>query len=139
MTPVAHHGDAVGHRHRLLLVVRHVDEGRADVAVDLRELDLQPLAELQVERAERLVEQQHRGPVDERPRHRDALLLAAGQLAGQPVAELLEPDEAERLLDAPATPSSATRAIFKPKPTLSRTVMCGKSAYDWKTVLTRRR
>ena len=37
-------------------------------------------AELQVERAERLVEQQHRGPVDQRPGERDALPLAAGQL-----------------------------------------------------------
>ena len=38
------------------------------------------LAQLQVERAERLVEQQHPGPVDERPGQRDALLLAARHL-----------------------------------------------------------
>ena len=31
-----------------------------------------------------------------------------------------------------------TRAILSPKPTLSPTVMCGKSAYDWKTVFTLR-
>ena len=85
--------------------MRDVDERGADVAVDLRELDLQPLAQLQVERAERLVEQQHRRPVDERARDGDALLLAARELAGQPVAELLEPDEPERLLD----PAAATR------------------------------
>jgi hypothetical protein len=35
------------------------------------------LAQLEVERAERLVEQQHGGAVDERARQRDALLLAA--------------------------------------------------------------
>jgi hypothetical protein len=39
------------------------------------------LAQLQVERAERLVEEQHRGVVDERAGQRDALLLAAGELA----------------------------------------------------------
>ena len=79
--------------------MRDVDEGRPDVAVDLRELDLQPLAQLQVERAERLVEQQHGRPVDERARDGDALLLSAGELAGKPVAELLQADELERLLD----------------------------------------
>ena len=34
------------------------------------------LAELEVERAERLVEEEDVGPVDERPGERDALLLA---------------------------------------------------------------
>ena len=76
-----HDRDAVGHRERLLLVVRHVDERDADVALDALELDLQLLAQLEVERAERLVEQQHGGPVHERAREGDALLLAAGELA----------------------------------------------------------
>ena len=47
----------------------------------LLELDLHLLAELEVERAERLVEQQHLRPVDDRARERDALALAAGELA----------------------------------------------------------
>ena len=54
-----HDRDAVRHRERLLLVVRHVDERDPDVALDVLQLDLQALAQLQVERAERLVEQQH--------------------------------------------------------------------------------
>ena len=108
--PVVHDGDAGRHRHRLLLVVRDVDERRADVAVDLRELDLQPLAQLQVERAERLVEQEHGGPVDERPCHRDALLLPARELAGKALAEALEPDERERLLDPRCRLGSTARA-----------------------------
>ena len=45
------------------------------------QLLLHLLAQLQVERAERLVEQQHLGPVDQRARQRDALALAARQLA----------------------------------------------------------
>ena len=51
--------------------------------LDRLELDLHLLAELQVERAERLVEEQHAGPVHERPGERHALALAAGELAGR--------------------------------------------------------
>ena len=73
----AHHGDAVGHRHRLLLVVGHEDERDPDLALDPLELDLHLLAELQVERAERLVEEEHLRVVHEGAGQRDALLLAA--------------------------------------------------------------
>ena len=65
---------------RLFLVVRDVDEGDADLGLDPLQLDLHLLAELQVERAQRLVEQQHLRLVDERPRQRHALRLAAGEL-----------------------------------------------------------
>ena len=58
----------------------HVDERDADLALDPLELELERLAQLQVERAERLVEQQHLGREHERPRERDALLLAAAEL-----------------------------------------------------------
>ena len=54
-----HHRDRVGHRHGLLLVVRDVHEGDADLGLDPLELDLHLPAQLEVERAERLVEQQH--------------------------------------------------------------------------------
>ncbi len=74
------HGEAVAHRERLLLVVRDVDERDPDLALDALELDLHLLAQLQVERAERLVEQQHLRAVDDRARERDALALAAGEL-----------------------------------------------------------
>ena len=67
------------------------------------ELELHLLAELQVERAERLVEQQRRGPVDERAGERDALLLAAGELAGPALLEPLEAHGADGLGDALAS------------------------------------
>jgi len=51
---VAHHRDPVGHRQRLLLVVGDVDERDADLALDPLQLDLHLLAQLQVQRAERL-------------------------------------------------------------------------------------
>ena len=89
-----HDGDAVGHRHRLLLVVRDHDEGDADVALDPLELDLHGLAQLEVEGAERLVEQQHLRVHDERAGQRDALLHAARELRR---LGLLAPGEAHEL------------------------------------------
>ena len=60
--------------------MRDVHEGDADLLLDALELELQLPAQAQVERAERLVEQQRPRPVDERAGERDALLLAAGEL-----------------------------------------------------------
>src|SRR5215468_11549092 len=75
---VAEHGDAIGHRHRLGLVVRDVDHGDADLAMDALDLDLHLLAQILVERAQRLIEQKHVRIEHETARERDALLLAAG-------------------------------------------------------------
>jgi hypothetical protein len=47
--------------------VGDVDEGDADVALDPLQLDLQFLAQFQVQRPERLVEQKHFRQVDQRP------------------------------------------------------------------------
>src|SRR6185503_15523894 len=81
----------------LLLVVRHIYEGDPDVALDSLQLELQALAQLEIERPERLVEQQHRRPVDQRARQRDPLLLAAGQLARLALGLPGEPDSLELL------------------------------------------
>ncbi len=82
MIPGVHHCDRVGHGHGLLLVVGDVHEGLADLVLDPLDLDLHRPAQLEVERAEWLVEQQHLGAVDERPCERDPLLLATGELGG---------------------------------------------------------
>ena len=82
---VAEDGDPVAHRQRLLLVVRHEHEGDADLSLQLLELELHRPAQLEVQGAERLVEQEHLGPVDQRPRERHALALAAREL-GRPAA-----------------------------------------------------
>jgi hypothetical protein len=75
---VAEHGDAIGHRHGLGLVVRDVDHRDADLAMDALDLDLHLLAQVLVERAQRLVEQKHIRIEHEAARERDPLLLAAG-------------------------------------------------------------
>ena len=74
--------EPVAHRQRLVLVVGDVDEGDADLPLERLELDLHLLAELQVEGAERLVEEQDARAVDQRAGEGHALALAAGELAG---------------------------------------------------------
>ena len=91
------HGDAIGHRQCLVLIVGDEDEGDADLALDLLELDLHLLAQFQVECAEGLIEEQHLRAVHERPRERDPLTLAAGERRGRPVAEILKTDVGQGL------------------------------------------
>ena len=97
-----HDRDPVAHRQRLFLVVGHVDERDPDLGLDALELDLELRAELEVEGAERLVEEQHVRPVHERAGERDPLLLAAGQLVRLALLVAGEVDELERLADPSA-------------------------------------
>jgi hypothetical protein len=82
--------------------VGDVDEGDADVVLDRLQLELHLLAQLQVERAQRLVEEEHPRLVHERPRERDALLLAARELPRLAPFHPLEADEVEDVEHAPA-------------------------------------
>ena len=79
--PVIHHHDAVGHRQRFFLVVRHHDRGHAELLLQRADLAAQPHALERIERRQRLVEQQQARRRGQRARERDALLLAAGKLA----------------------------------------------------------
>jgi hypothetical protein len=90
------HRDPVAHRQRLFLVVRDVDERDAHLALDPEEFELHFLAELEIECAERLVEQQHLGFVDDRPGERDALALTAGELGRLAAAEPGQADHLQR-------------------------------------------
>ena len=109
-----HDGDPVGHRHRLLLVVRDDDERDADVALDALELDLHRLAQLEVERAERLVEQQHLRVHHERARERDALLHAAGELRGLGLLATGQVHQLERLAGLLVALLLADLALLEP-------------------------
>ena len=82
--------------------MRDEQEGDADVALDRLELDLHLLAQLEVERAERLVEQQHLRAVDQRAGESHALALATGQLVGAAGAVVAEAHLLEGLLGAAA-------------------------------------
>ena len=97
--PAVHHRDRVGHRHRFLLVVRDVDERDPDLLLDPLELHLHVLAQLEVERAERLVEKKHARMVHERSAEGDALLLSSRELLRLALRESGQADELEHLRD----------------------------------------
>ena len=90
---VAHHDDLVGHRHRLDLVVGHVDRRGLQALVQLLQLGAHRHAQLGVEVRERLVEQEHLRVAHDAAPHRDALALAAGELARIAVEQLGEPED----------------------------------------------
>ena len=106
----------------------HVDERDPDLLLDALELDLHLLAQLEVERTERLVEQQDGRLVDERPRQRDALGLAAGDLGRLARVEARQLDELEHLAHAALTSLSLTPLRRSPKATFSKIVRCGNRA-----------
>ncbi len=95
-----HHRDAVGQCHRLFLVVRDEEKRRADVAVDQRQLHLQPLAKLQVEGAKRLIEQQHTWLVDQCTSDRHALRLTARQRSNRLAGSFRQTDQGKGFVRA---------------------------------------
>ena len=122
------HGDLVAHGERFFLVMSHVDERDADLALHRAQFQLQLLAQLGVQGAERLVEQQHPRAQYQGPGQRDALLLAAGQLCRAPLREVAHPDQLQRLADAALGVLAGAFWYFSPNATLSQTVMNGNSA-----------
>ncbi len=74
---VIENGDAIGHRKRLALIVGDKDEGDAELFLQRLQLLLHLLSEFEIERAERLVEEQHLGTVHQRTGERHALALTA--------------------------------------------------------------
>ena len=75
-----HHRDAIGDGQRLLLVVGDEQRRDPEIGLDAADLVAQARSNLGVERAQRLIEQQHRRFDRQRPRQRHPLLLAAREL-----------------------------------------------------------
>ena len=96
---VAQHHDAVGQRHRLDLVVRDVDRGRAQVAVQLGDLDARLAAQRRVEVGQRLVEQEDLGRTHDGAADRDPLALAARQVLRRAVQVLRQVQDLGRAAD----------------------------------------
>ena len=114
MTTVHDH-DPVGHGHGLFLVVRDVDECDPDLVLNPLQLELHFLAQLEVERAERLVEEEHARPVHERPGKRDPLLLSARELPWLAALEPRETDELKRFVDPRAQLAFLDAATTQPE------------------------
>src|SRR4051812_40777468 len=98
--PVVHDRDPVAHRHRLDLVVGDVDRRRPDPLLEALDLAARLDAQLGVEVGERLVHEEDLRVADERAAERDALLLAAGQLARTALEQLAELQRAGRAAHA---------------------------------------
>ena len=97
-----HHDDLLGDLHRLLLIVGDEDRRHVDFLVQPAQPLAQLAPDLRVERAERLVQQQHPRLHRQRPGQRHPLELAAGELRGVALGEAVEPDESQQLLHARA-------------------------------------
>ena len=133
MTPLVHDDDAVGELERLFLIVGDEDAGQADLVVQPPQPAAQLLPHFRVERAERLVEQQHRRLDRQRARQRHALALPARQLRRQPVREEVELHERSSSLTRRANllrrlGRSRRGRTRMPNATFSNTVMWRKSA-----------
>jgi hypothetical protein len=77
--------------------VGDVHEGNPHLTLDPFQLQLHGLAQLEVEGAQRLVQQQGPWPVDQGPGQGDPLLLAARQLAGLALLAALQLDQGQGL------------------------------------------
>ena len=97
--PVLEDGDPVGEGQRLALIVGDVHPGRSGLAVHAPQLDLHFQADLEVKGAQRLVEQQDLRALHQRPRERDPLHLAAGELTRPPPLVAGHPNQVQRPLD----------------------------------------
>ena len=77
-------------------------DGLAELALEPEELVLQPHPDHRVDRAERLVHEQHRRVRGQRPGHADPLPLTAGELVRVAVAvrRRVQADELEQLVGA---------------------------------------
>src|SRR5262245_2324533 len=108
-----HDANAIGELERFLLVVR--DEQRRDLqpVMDRTQATAQLLANLHVECAERLIEQQHLRLVRECASDRDALLLATRQLDRFATRKAGQTDQLEQLVAAARALCAVPAAKFE--------------------------
>ena len=130
---LVHDEDAVGDGERLRLVVGDVDRRLAGPPLQVEDRVLQGVAQVAVERRERLVEEEDAGVGRQHPGQRDPLLLAAGELGRHAVAVARQLDHARASpARAAGSPSLAVPLTSRPKAMLRATVRCGKRAWLWK-------
>ncbi len=98
---VVKNGDAVGHGQGLALIVGDEDKGDTERPLQALQLLLHLLAQLQIERAKRFVEQQYLRFVDQGTSERHTLPLAAGELTGAAGAIARQFHQLQRLFGGP--------------------------------------
>ncbi len=133
--PVVHDHDAFGELERLFLIVRDEDAGQVNLVVQPAQPAPQLLADLGVERAERLVEQQHPRLDGERPRQRDALPLPARELRRIPGAQVVELHQLEQLVDLPRDLRVRRPPVPRPHAQAERDVLEHRHVAEQRVVL----
>ncbi len=97
---VVHHHDGIGHGEGFFLIVGDVEEGDAQFLLHALQFQLHLLTQLQIQRAQRLVQQKHLRLVDQRAGDGNALLLAAGKRLHGALFVALHLDEAQHAVHA---------------------------------------
>ena len=95
-----HHRDPVAHRHRLDLVVGHVDRRRLEPALELQDLGPSLDTKRRIEVGERLVHQERLWLTHDRSPEGDPLPLAARELLRLPLDQLLQVEDVRSTLHA---------------------------------------
>ena len=125
---VVHDGNAVAHRERLFLVVGDEHEAHPQLALERLEFALHLLTELEVESAERFIEEKHLGFVDERPASATRCCWPPDIWLG---LRFSRPASCTRPMASAARARASDLDTFRmrsPKATLSSTFMCGNRA-----------
>ena len=110
---MVHDPEARPEGHGFFLVVSDDDEGDAQALLDVDELELGMLAQLPVERRQRLIEQQQLRALHQRPGQRHPLPLAAGELMRFARTEAAHFHDVEDLPDLAADLLAAEALLFQ--------------------------
>ena len=105
--------------------MRDVDRGRAEPIVQRTQLAAHDVAELGIERAERLVHHEGVRPPHDRAAERDPLAVAAGEAGDRLVEQVVDTQDAGGLLDAAPDLAPGLPSHLSGKAILARTFMCG--------------
>ena len=120
---VVENDDAIGQLERFLLIVGDEHTRQPNLVVQAPQPATQFLADLGVERPERLVEEEHCRLNREGARERHALPLAARELRRQPVSEEVELHQRQQLVDARANLVFSGPRLPRPHPHAERDVL----------------
>src|SRR5450755_2167175 len=110
-----HDRDVIGEDECLRLIVGDIDKGCAKGCLQLLQLNLHMLAQLQVERAQGLIEEQQRRLKHQAARNRNPLSLAAGEFINAFVRSSREPNPLEHGVRAATALILAHAATSKTK------------------------
>ena len=96
---LAHDHDGIGHAQGFFLVVGDENKGDPGGLLNLLQFLLHILAQLQVQRTQRLVQKQNLGFIHQRPGNGDTLLLTAGQAGNTTVGKAGEHDHIQHFFN----------------------------------------